>query len=101
MLVVVRNSPEAGGDLVCDVRDIARGDERSLDALARLQLTARGMGTTIRLRNVSRALADLIELAGLADVFELEASVVEVHGQVEQREEPGVDEEVDPGDDAA
>ena len=50
----------------CDVSRITEPDERALDALARLQLSARRLGATIHLRNACPALVDLIELAGLA-----------------------------------
>ena len=85
--------------LGCDCSRITMLDEQALDALVRLQLTARRLGATLRLENASPALADLIELAGLADVLIID-SRVEVHREVEQREEVGVDEEVHRGDDA-
>ena len=53
-------------DLVtCDVRRLTAPDVYVLDALARLQLTARRAGSSIRLRAVSADLRDLLELAGL------------------------------------
>jgi ABC-type transporter Mla MlaB component len=96
----------------CDVSRITEPDECALDALARLQLTARRLGTIIHLHNATPALADLIELAGLADVLIVEPgestarteptdSGVEVDRQIEQREEIRVDEEVHPRDDSA
>jgi ABC-type transporter Mla MlaB component len=100
VLQAQRPSDRVPGDaepLECDVGTIAQADEATLDALARLQLAARRLGTSIELTNASRALLDLLELAGLADVFP-NASGVEVDGQVEDREELGVDEEIDPGD---
>jgi hypothetical protein len=84
----------------CDVSGITEPDVVALDALARLQLAARRFGVTIRLHNADRALADLIEWAGLSDVLEVVESGVEMNGQVEQREEIGVDEEVHRGDGA-
>jgi len=39
-----------------------------VDQLARLQLEARRLGCSIRLRNPCAALVELIELAGLDDV---------------------------------
>jgi len=78
-----------------------RPDEETLDTLARLQLTARRLGTSIRLYNARPLLADLIEIAGLRDVLVVVPSGVEVHGQVEQREERWIDEEVLRGDRAA
>ena len=78
----------------CDVSGITEPDAVALDALARLQLTARRFGVTIRLHNANRTLGDLIEWAGLSDVLEVVESGVEAYGQVEQREEIGIDEEV-------
>ena len=53
-------------DLVtCDVRRLTAPDAGVLDALARLQLTARRAGSSIRLRAVSPHLCGLLELAGL------------------------------------
>jgi ABC-type transporter Mla MlaB component len=53
-------------DLVtCDVRRLTSADAGVVDAVARLQLTARRAGSSIRLRSASAALCDLLELAGL------------------------------------
>lgn len=79
--------------IVIDVSRIAAPDEPALDTLARLQLTARRLGGTIRIRNACPRLVDLIEIAGLADVLVVWESV-QVYGQVEEREEIGIDEEV-------
>jgi ABC-type transporter Mla MlaB component len=94
-----RSAPGPSGPepLQCDVGTITQADEATLDALARLQLAARRLGTSIELTNAGRALRDLLDLAGLADVLP-DASGVEVDGQVEDGEQLGVDEEVDPGD---
>jgi ABC-type transporter Mla MlaB component len=55
-------------DLVtCDVGALSDPDPTSVDALARLQLTARRMGGSIRLRHVQTKLADLLELTGLCE----------------------------------
>jgi hypothetical protein len=88
------------GPIACDVGSLVEPDQRALDSLARLQLTARRLGTTIQLHHASRALIDLIELAGLADVLVV-VSVgpdVEVDREVEETEQLGVDEEVHRGD---
>jgi len=82
------------------VSGITGADAVALDALARLQLAARRVGVTIRLHHADRALADLIAWSGLAGVLEVAESGVEMDGQVEQREELGVDEEVHRGDSA-
>jgi anti-anti-sigma regulatory factor len=47
-------------------------DIATVDALARLQLTARRLGWRLRLRNVSMELGELIELAGLTGVLGVE-----------------------------
>jgi ABC-type transporter Mla MlaB component len=44
-------------------------DLRVVDALARLQLAARQVGGSIRLRNPCERLRDLLDLVGLSDVF--------------------------------
>jgi ABC-type transporter Mla MlaB component len=55
-------------DLVtCDVAALSDPDPTAIDALARLQLTARRMGRSIRLRHVQAKLADLLELTGLCE----------------------------------
>jgi hypothetical protein len=75
-------SPPRPSPIVCDVGALAP-DATAIDALARLQLCARRLGIEIRLSNVSRELLELIELAGLGEVF----SGVEPEGQPEQREQ--------------
>ena len=96
----VRRLLAAGGaDLVtCDVAELAHPDATALDALARLQLTARRVGGSIRLRNAPVALRDVLALTGLRDVLAPGGLHLEASGQVEQREQVGVDEEVDPAD---
>jgi ABC-type transporter Mla MlaB component len=95
-------SPGAPRPIACDVSSLVQPDQRALDSLARLQLTARRMGTTIRLHHASPALVDLIELAGLTDVLTV-VSVgpdVVVDREVEEPEQIGVDEKVHRGDGA-
>jgi ABC-type transporter Mla MlaB component len=55
--------------VLCDVGGFDEVDAVTVDALARLQLAARRRGCQIRLRGASRALRDLVELMGLADVL--------------------------------
>jgi hypothetical protein len=69
-----------------------RPDLRIVDELARMQLDARRVGWSIRLCDVSTALAALLDLLGL-DVLG-----VEVGGQSERGEETGVEEVVLPDD---
>ncbi|MPY95985.1 MAG: STAS domain-containing protein [Acidimicrobiia bacterium] len=81
----------------------ARPDLVFVDALARLQLAARRLGWSIRLRNPCEELRGLLDLVGLADVL---ADVVvdgpelplETGGEAEGGEELGVQEVVDPRD---
>jgi anti-anti-sigma regulatory factor len=81
-----------------DASRITEPDEHTLDALARLQLTARRLGASIRLLDAGPALVELIQLAGLAGVLDVADSGVEVNRQVEEREEVRVHEEVHRGD---
>jgi hypothetical protein len=74
--------------IVCEVGALAP-DAVAVDALARLQLTARRLGLEIRLRHASSELLELIDFVGLRDVLRLEA-----RGQIEEREQGvGVEEE--------
>jgi hypothetical protein len=94
--------------IVCDVSRIAVPDASMLDVLLRLQLTASRLGATVELHNACAVLVDLIALTGLSDVLvvagpdpnppDRAGSRVEVHGQIEEREQRGIDEEVLGGD---
>ena len=53
----------------CDVSALTNADELALETLTRLQLAAQRMGTSIRLRNASAQLIDLLALFGLSDVL--------------------------------
>ncbi|MEA2154310.1 MAG: hypothetical protein QOE11_450 [Solirubrobacteraceae bacterium] len=53
--------------VICDVAALAP-DAASIDALARLQLTARRLGCAIALRHASRELSRLLSFCGLAGV---------------------------------
>lgn len=87
-------------DLVtCDVAALAPADATAIEALARLQLTARRLGRAIRLRDAPDELRDLLTLTGLRDALPLCPGLsTQVHRQIEQREQVRVDEEVDPAD---
>ena len=52
----------------CDVRTV-RADAVTVDALARLQLAARGHGCRVRLLHASDDLLDLVAFMGLRDVL--------------------------------
>jgi anti-anti-sigma regulatory factor len=68
-------------------------DIGTVDALARLQLSARRLGRRLRLREVPIELRELIELAGLSRVLGVEpvgqAEEWEVALDVEKRVQPG------------
>lgn len=88
-------------DLVeCDVSAIVDPDAVTVDALARLQLTARRMGGRVRILDACPELRELLDLMGLQDVVPvMVGSGVESRGQPEEREQAGgVEEEGDAAD---
>jgi hypothetical protein len=89
--------------LICDVGAVAAPDAVTIDALARLQLTALRVGRRIGLRHASSELQELLDYFGLSAVVPLGAgSGVEARRQAEEREIRGrVKEERDPADPAA
>ncbi len=85
--------------VVCDVGTLVDPDCATVDALARLQLTARRLGRQVRLRNACGELQELLALVGLSDVVPCAALRREQRGQAEDRKQArGVEEEADPGD---
>jgi hypothetical protein len=84
--------------IACDVSTFVRPDEETLETLTRLQLNAHRLGASIELYNADPLLADLIEIAGLADVLVVVPSGVEMDRQAEEREQLWIDEEVLGGD---
>ena len=87
--------------LVVDVRSLTEPDVRTLEVLARLQLTARRLGATIRLRHACDRMRDLLAWSGLGELLPLDAeSGVDGDRLAEERKELLVDEEVDPRDPA-
>ena len=77
-------------DVVCDVGGLVDPDAVTVDALARLQLTARRLGRHIRLRHASYALRELLALVGLCDVVPPSAESGLWPGrQTEERKEGG------------
>jgi ABC-type transporter Mla MlaB component len=86
--------------VVCDVGALVDPDAVTVDALARLQLTARRLGRRIRLHHACGELQELLALMGLGDVLQVgDPSALEPGGQAEQREQAGgVQEERDPVD---
>ena len=88
--------------VVCDVAALTAPDLATIDALARLRLTALRSGRQLRLRNACHDLRGLLALTGLLGVLPLAALPLEPGRQAEQREQPlGVEEEDDPGDPVA
>jgi len=80
----------------CDVGGLISPDAGTIDALARLALTARRLGCEIRLRHASRELVELLGLAGLGETLG-----VEPVGQAEEgKQRSGVQEERELGDSA-
>jgi ABC-type transporter Mla MlaB component len=59
--------------VICDVAAIAHPDAATVDALARLQLTARRLGRRVRLRHACGELRDLLDLMGLEEVLPVRA----------------------------
>lgn len=98
------------GWVTCDVAALTAPDAAAVEALARLQLTARRHGSRIRLRHAGIRLRGLLALTGLGDVLPLEpvrapptgpraGLRLQPRGQSEQRKQVGgVEERVDPGD---
>ncbi|MDQ3785222.1 MAG: STAS domain-containing protein [Actinomycetota bacterium] len=88
--------------VVCDVGAVVDPDAVTVDALARLALTARGTGSHIRLLHVPCRLQELLTYVGLGDVLELSVRLpLEPGGQTEERKQTrGVEEKDDPRDPA-
>src|SRR5215210_3435755 len=85
--------------ITCEVGGLMQPEPGSLDALARLQLTARRLGRSIRLRHPRPELRDLLGVTGLCTELPCGAGLrLEPQSQTESREQVRVDEEVDPGD---
>lgn len=79
-----------------------RPDLALVDALARLQLAARRLGCSIRLRDASRELHELLDLAGLGDLVAGPAGLpLDAGREAEGGEHLGVQEVVPPGDQPA
>jgi hypothetical protein len=71
-------------------------DLELVDQLARLQLHAHRLGCSIRLREASAELSELLTLVGLAEI--VSAGGLEVGRQAEGREQRGIEEVVMPDD---
>lgn len=55
--------------VVCDVSEVSRPDLTTVQALARLRLTAGRLGCDLRLRGANHRLVELIALLGLGGVL--------------------------------
>lgn len=88
-----------GETVICDVHALPPST-RALEALARLQLTARRAEHRIRLQRAAPELLQLLAFAGLAAVIPYEPLPVgQRQRQAKQREDPlDVEEAVDRGD---
>jgi len=87
---MLRGAP--GGVVTCDVAAVARPDVATVEALARLRLTAGRHGRRLVVRGAGPVLLDLVRLVGLTDLLE-------VSGQSEEREQARSVEEVVDGRD--
>lgn len=92
-----------GCDVVCDVGALAGTDAATVEALARLQLTAQRLGRRLHLRRASAELRELVELVGLRETLPCEdALAVEPGREPEEREERlGIEEGVEADDPTA
>jgi len=82
-----------GSVVICDVAGVARPDVVTVDALARLHLTARRHGCELIVGGAGPELSRLLRLVGLTDVLP------QVGREAEQREQAGGVEEVGDGRD--
>lgn len=89
--------------IICDVGVLVDPDAVTVDALARLQLTARRYGRQLRLRHAGKELRDLLALMGLRDVVRVERALrLKPRRQAEERKQGrGVEEEGDSADPAS
>ena len=76
--------------------DDGRVDLSVVETVARWQLEARRRGCSVRLRRACPEVLQLLDLVGLSNVMDLvaERPLVEVVGEAEGGEEPGVEEVV-------
>lgn len=89
--------------VICDVGMVVDPDAVTVEALCRLQLTARRLGRRVQLLDAYGRLRDLLSLTGLSGILPPCADLpLEPRGEAEQREQPrGVEEERDPADPVA
>jgi hypothetical protein len=101
LLICVSQTPL----VYCDAGAITEPDVVTVEVLARLRLTARGLGCVLRIYRPHEHLVRLVALLGLGGVLlgpgppSAPGSGFEARGKSEQREQPlGVQEVVDPVD---
>jgi ABC-type transporter Mla MlaB component len=89
-----------GAQPACDVTSITHPDLTNVDALARLQLTARRVHRRLRVLGAGPELRELVDLVGLAGLVSAAEDLrVEPVGETEERKQAlGIQEEADPGD---
>jgi anti-anti-sigma regulatory factor len=86
--------------VICDASALTKPDAVTIDALARLQLTARRLGHQLQLWHASPELVALLGFTGLSSVVPLSA-VSRLRAETEEREEAlGVEERVQRDDPA-
>jgi ABC-type transporter Mla MlaB component len=73
----VRVELEACGEelVICDVAGVEDPDAATVDALARLQLTARRLGLRVQLRDPCDELRDLLNLMGLSEAVPVVSTI--------------------------
>ena len=97
----VRFVLEASGidHVVCDLAAVEDPDAGTVEALARMQLTARRHGGRLMLQHACGELRDLLMLSGLTDVLPCDELRLEARGHAEEGEPArGVEEERDAAD---
>jgi ABC-type transporter Mla MlaB component len=100
----VRSLLEASDDghVICDVGAVTEPDAGTVEALARMQLTAQRLGGRLKLRRACGELRDLLRMSGLSDVVPCDELLLEAGRHAEQGEPTrGVQEEGDPADPVA
>ena len=84
--------------VICDVGELGDPDVVAVDALARMQLTARRLGRQIQLSHACDELRRLLTLMGLGDVVPLVEGPQPGGKAEEWKQTRGVEKRVDPGD---
>ncbi|MEV6860255.1 STAS domain-containing protein [Streptosporangium subroseum] len=91
---LVRGRGRGGGVVVCDVAGVAHPDVVTVEALARLRLTARRHGWSLVVTGAGPDLLELVRLLGLTD------ALIQAGRQSEERKQTGGVEEVVDGHDS-